>query len=499
LEQSSPQSEDLQKLINSKIEISDTLIRCEEICFYYYKFQRLYLEEPAWVDGFMVHFPYDYTRPYGWYDSPNYISMGEAVAAMINLKVIRNEEETGYNLKTLDLFQKQYPTYFTKLETLDHLLIPYEFYVECWNQLQSPETIKPYSVEICFYYMRQRGLTSSCLFRTKAKNHPALSDNAERRSFYWVPNLKFCDLYDLNRIIAVWELYSSYFAKFSSLEKKIALFEKHFEDYYIINRLKNDEEVPNSMSLYSDFEWWGITPKNENVSYRQGMSHFFSFFDEFTNLVSYGIFLDSQIKACHYQWQQASNFAKDPDSSLYQLQKPLLLALIEELFKTAKGINKFKMDEAVFATRIRESPHTTIELTVALLANNFIISPKVHQLKQILSPELGSTADFFAASDTLQQQLFTNLKETDITLLVKNLTFNESIKYAIWNMACILPHRRPIEYVHYLTNNTSDKLLLEKWLRLPANLDNPDDVIIQNLLKQDQKIPTREEDIPYAL
>jgi len=491
----------LLKLNKSKIIINDTLVRCVEICFFYYKFQKLDLEEPGWVTEFMNHAPYDYTRPHGWYDSPNYVSMGEAISAVLHIKLQKDlGESTPIYIKTLEMFEKQHSPHFSRITNLSDLRIPYEFYSECFDQLKSPLTIKPHSIEICFYYFKQNGLDPSDLLKHKVLRNFWIPAKPELNRFYWVPSLKFCDLYDYNRIIAVNNLYSCYFSDYSTLEEDVKRFDEHFQPFYFTQRLdqqKGLEMEPSiNSNLITNFEWWGLAPINENISYRQRMSHFFSFFDEFTNLLSYGIFLDSQLKVCHLLWKQTSNLATTPQSSVFELRKPVLKALIQELFKITQGIDSFKIDKTILGTRIQEKGQVPKDLRIALLAEHFTISKEVYELERLVEQNSRSVPqEFLIGSDDLQMKLISNLKQADISILFSTEKFEEAIKYVIYNMACIQPHIRPSAYVDFLTKNESEQLSLRSWLRLPSH--NPEDnKVIQHLFEQN---PHRETDGPYAL
>jgi len=69
------------------------------------------------------------TGPHGWYDSPNYVIMGEVISAVLHIKLQRDlGKHTPISVKTLELFQKQHFPHFPRIADLSNLHIPYEFY-----------------------------------------------------------------------------------------------------------------------------------------------------------------------------------------------------------------------------------------------------------------------------------------------------------------------------------------------------------------------------------
>jgi len=259
------------------------------VCLFYYQNNSETLEENPTFDDFMSHPPCDYSRPHGWSKMNDYVSYAE-VLQIVSSRVARDEEAkqnnttaaayTSQEVSILKSFNELHGLQFRGFGSMEEVKIPYNVYLICFEQLQNPETIQPYSVEICYYYVLQNDLPDENIWCKKA----SVSENAPSfRKYVCAPSLKWFSVYDLHKILLSWKLYHK-LTQDDTLLDTPQIFSEFAEKF--------------NMKLFKDSKL-GVIANDRIVSYKQGVINYLSFFGEFINVTVQNLLHTGAIQQCY--------------------------------------------------------------------------------------------------------------------------------------------------------------------------------------------------------
>ena len=100
---------------------------------------------------------------------------------------IQTAELYDYHWRKLSSIEEK-KEYLKKLK-LEEFIIPYSFYSQCWDEAHNPETIKLYSLEVCYYYMKQNDVPLDFGWGKKAPENFSFEGSSE--FIYAIPCLKW--------------------------------------------------------------------------------------------------------------------------------------------------------------------------------------------------------------------------------------------------------------------------------------------------------------------
>jgi len=406
------------------------------VCFAFYYFNGLFKEED--FESFMLHKPYDYTRPHGWYKHKGYISMGEALAAMINFtdrKGVVSDAE-----KTLRLFAKQYPDSITEKPTrFSDLLIPYQLYSRSFDEAHSPEAIRPHSVEICIYYVQQNGLPLENIYEEKARiNHPRNMNSYH----YYGASFKYFDTFDLMRFLTVWKLFLNLFGRtVDPCQWKDDQFAQHCRNFFKFTRFSGAAgaggaggESPEAEVPTNKFFWWGIQTKDHHASYREVLKESLSFFGEILNGVALSLVLEAQVIALFEHRRR--------NPKLDDLQKALCTRIFAKHREVREWLDKQYANRKHVALTVTKPCWTcahedTFHLIPALPNSLEAYEFERYYVGTQSSPKCNET---FIFKSTIKS-LLKNLKEADLTQISTSSMNEINVKYALFGMQAITSKR----------------------------------------------------------
>jgi len=261
---------------------------CEEICYAYYYSHGVKQEEG--IGEFLVHPPFDYTRPHGWHQHQYYVSVGEAIAAYLDIKDKNGQIENA--AKILEIFSKQRKWFQYPPDNLEDFRIPYETYSTCFDEAQSPETIRPDSLEICFYFVQQEGLNIRHVLKEKKTNYVKNKSGAYPLLYYLAPCFLYYDLFDMVKFLNAWELFLKIYGNYATNKWLLEDFKKHCS-YYVFTESKiKTGNIP----VYT-FCWLGKTKSSLGLhaTYRDINYQALSFLGDLINVISFTMLVEAQL------------------------------------------------------------------------------------------------------------------------------------------------------------------------------------------------------------
>jgi len=125
---------------------------CEGICYAYYRSHSCYYEES--VSEFLLHPPDDSTRPQGWNQHEYRFSIGETLAAYIDMKAMNERAHKADGI--LQIFAKQRACFKYPPKNPKAFQIPYKHYCIAFDEAQKSSTIKPDLLQASIYYIQQQ-------------------------------------------------------------------------------------------------------------------------------------------------------------------------------------------------------------------------------------------------------------------------------------------------------------------------------------------------------
>lgn len=135
------------------------------VCRFYYRFVS-HSRPIQTFQEFMSHPIYDYSKPYNWFVLPDYVSYGQVLMALYCQQekksfpsALPKEFIAQSNLSLIAQFHKMFSEDFPYPITVENVKIPHSLYKKCWLAAQSGSTIRPYDIEICFYFVQQQKIS----------------------------------------------------------------------------------------------------------------------------------------------------------------------------------------------------------------------------------------------------------------------------------------------------------------------------------------------------
>lgn len=342
------------------------------VCKFYYRVTNYSIQSESFEQFMSQPIP-DHSKPYNWSQLPDYVSYGQVLMALYC-----ENEGTAFpcklndqffaqtNKSLISQFQKTFSDYFPSPLTIDNVGIPYAFYKQCWNDAQSGSSIKPYSIEICFYFVQQNKLSLNFVVDELWTEGAALSQNK----------------YTLVQVIPLMKNFSIYDWKRLELMNAVML---SLGDKNVINAWKKTASQIFSYKIPSSkngLGWWGISRIELFISHQRGLKHFFTIqkgFEAIYPLIQASM-INSYITESLFLWQSQQTNA-EYDSLYLEIIYDALLYLYHDarkILRTKTAIEKNIFQSSVFVQNIiSQYPLTGV---LAILANTSLKASEINQL-----------------------------------------------------------------------------------------------------------------------
>lgn len=176
-----------------------------DVCRFFYHFNHHSVPVQTF-ERFMAHPMYDFSKPYHWFGLADYVSYGQVLMALYCQQENRSfpsalskEFITQSNSSIIKQFQKMFAEYFPDHLTIETIKIPHSLYKKCWHGAQRESTIKPYDIEICFYFVQQNKLSLNFVVDDLWEEGSIITGNSHS-NIQVIPLMKNFSIYDWRRL-----------------------------------------------------------------------------------------------------------------------------------------------------------------------------------------------------------------------------------------------------------------------------------------------------------